>query len=85
MRLVFTPHGWADYLHWQTTDRSILRRVNRLLEDALRDPFGGIGKPEQLRHALAGAWSRRITEEHRLVYLVDGEDVVVLQARYHYG
>jgi toxin YoeB len=85
VRLVFTPHGWADYLHWQTTDRSILRRVNRLLEDALRDPFGGIGKPEQLRHALAGAWSRRITEEHRLVYLVDGEDVVVLQARYHYG
>jgi toxin YoeB len=85
VRLVFTPHGWADHLHWQTTDRSILRRVNRLLEDALRDPFGGIGKPEQLRHALAGAWSRRITEEHRLVYLVDGEDLVVLQARYHYG
>ncbi len=85
MRLVFTAHGWADYLHWQVTDRSILKRVNRLLEDALRDPFGGIGKPEQLRHALAGAWSRRITEEHRLVYLVDGEDLVVLQARYHYG
>jgi toxin YoeB len=85
VRLVFTPHGWADYLHWQVTDRSVLKRVNRLLEDALRDPFGGIGKPEQLRHALAGAWSRRITEEHRLVYLVDGEDLVVLQARYHYG
>ncbi len=84
MRLVFTPHGWADYLHWQAADRSVLKRVNRLLEDALRDPFSGIGKPEQLRHALAGAWSRRITEEHRLVYLVDGEDLVVLQARYHY-
>ncbi len=84
MRLVFTPHGWADYLHWQAADRSVLTRVNRLLEDALRDPFSGIGKPEQLRHALAGAWSRRITEEHRLVYLVDGEDLVVLQARYHY-
>lgn len=84
MRLVFTPHGWEDYLHWQHSDRSVLRRVNRLLEDVLRDPFEGIGKPEQLRHALAGAWSRRITEEHRLVYLADGDDLVVLQARYHY-
>ncbi len=85
MRLVFTSHGWADYLHGQATDRSVLKRVNRLLEDALRDPFSCIGMHEQLRHALAGAWSRRITEEHRLVYLVDGEDLVVLQARYHYG
>ena len=84
MRLVFTPHGWEDYLHWQSADRQVLRRVNRLLEDCARDPFDGIGKPEQLRHALAGAWSRRITEEHRLVYLVDGEDLVVLQVRYHY-
>jgi toxin YoeB len=82
--LVFTPLGWEDYLHWQNADRQVLRRVNRLLEDCLRDPFDGIGKPEQLRHALAGAWSRRITEEHRLVYLVDAEDLVVLQARYHY-
>ena len=84
MRLVFTSHGWEDYLHWQNADRQVLRRVNRLLEDCLRDPFDGIGKPEQLRHALAGAWSRRITEEHRLVYLVDAEDLVVLQVRYHY-
>jgi toxin YoeB len=84
VRLVFTPHGWEDYLHWQSADRQVLRRVDRLLEDCLRDPFDGIGKPEQLRHALAGAWSRRITEEHRLVYLADGDDLVVLQARYHY-
>ena len=84
MRLLFTPHGWEDYLHWQGADRQVLRRVNRLLEDCLRDPFEGIGKPEQLRHALAGAWSRRITEEHRLVYLVDHENLVVLQACYHY-
>lgn len=84
MRLVFTPHGWADYQHWQRTDRAVLKRVNRLIEDALRDPFTGIGKPEQLRHALAGAWSRRITEEHRLVYLVDEDDLVVVQVRYHY-
>ncbi len=84
MRLVFTPHGWEDYQHWVQTDRATPRRINRLIEDVLRDPFTGIGKPEQLRHALAGTWSRRITEEHRLVYLVDGDDVVILQARYHY-
>lgn len=84
MRLVFTPHGWEDYCHWQTADRTVLRRLNRLLDDVLRDPFSGIGKPEQLRNALAGAWSRRITDEHRLVYLVDGDDLVVLQARFHY-
>ncbi|MBK5307294.1 MAG: Txe/YoeB family addiction module toxin [Frankiaceae bacterium] len=84
MRLVFTPHGWDDYQHWVQTDRATLKRINRLIEDVLRDPFNGIGKPEQLRHVLSGAWSRRITEEHRLVYLVDGYDVVILQARYHY-
>jgi toxin YoeB len=85
MRLVFTSHGWDDYVHWQQTDRAMLKRVNRLIEDTLRDPFEGIGKPEQLRHALGGLWSRRIDEEHRLVYLVGGDDLVVLQARYHYG
>lgn len=85
MRIVFTPHGWDDYLFWQSSDRSTLKRINRLLEDISRDPFAGIGKPEQLRHALAGAWSRRIDEEHRLVYLIDGEDIVVVQARYHYS
>ena len=81
---MFTPHGWDDYTHRQTTDRSILKRIDRLIDDARRDPFAGIGKPEQLRHALSGTWSRRITEEHRLVYLVDGDDLVILQARYHY-
>lgn len=84
MRLVFTPNGWEDYQHWVQTDRATLKRINRLIDDVLRDPFTGIGKPEQLRHVLSGAWSRRITEEHRLVYLVDGDDVVILQARYHY-
>lgn len=84
MRIVFTPHGWEDYQHWVQTDRATLKRLNRLIDDVLRDPFTGIGKPEQLRHALSGAWSRRLTEEHRLVYLVDGDDVVMLQARYHY-
>jgi toxin YoeB len=84
VRLVFTPHGWSDYLHWQSTDKAMVKRINRLLEDTLRDPFAGIGKPEPLRHVLQGSWSRRIDGEHRLVYLVEGDDVVVLQVRYHY-
>ena len=62
MRLVFTPNGWEDYTHCLTADRFVLRRINRLIDDVRRDPFGGIGKPEPLKHALAGAWSRRITE-----------------------
>lgn len=84
MRLVFTPRGWDDYLWWQVNDNATLRRIDRLIDGALRDPAAGIGKPERLRHVLAGCWSRRINEEHRLVYLVDGDDLVVLQARYHY-
>ena len=82
--MVFTPNGWQDYTYWFSSDRATLKRINRLIDDIRRDPFEGIGKPEQLRHALAGAWSRRIDDEHRLVYLVDGDDVVILQARYHY-
>ncbi len=84
MRLVFTPNGWSDYTYWQAVDRQTLRRINRLIDDALRHPVTGIGKPEPLRHMLAGCWSRRITEEHRLVYFVDGDDLVILQARFHY-
>lgn len=84
MRLVFTPIAWEDYTHWQRTDRATVKRINRLINDTLRDPTTGIGKPEPLRHMLSGTWSRRITEEHRLVYLVDGDDLVILQARYHY-
>lgn len=84
MRLVFTPIGWEDYLYWQSHDKAMLKRLNRLLEETVRDPYEGIGKPEPLRHVLAGCWSRRIDEEHRLVYLIDGDDVVVLQSRYHY-
>jgi toxin YoeB len=84
VRLVFTPHGWADYLHWQSVDKKTLKRINRLIDDTMRDPFAGIGKPEPLRHVLQGCWSRRIDAEHRLVYLVEDEDLVILQARYHY-
>ena len=84
MRLVWDPSAWDDYKHWQTTVRRILKRINTLIDACLRDPFGGIGKPEQLKYGAQGAWSRRITDEHRLVYLVDGDDLIVLQARYHY-
>jgi toxin YoeB len=85
VRLVFTPHGWEDYTYWLSADRQNLKRINRLIDAALKDPFEGIGKPEPLRHLFAGVWSRRITQEHRLVYLVEGEDLIVLQARFHYS
>ena len=84
MRLVWVSSAWEDYTYWQKADRRILKRVNMLIDAALRDPFGGIGKPEQLKYGASGAWSRRITDEHRLVYLVAGDDLVILQARYHY-
>ena len=84
MRLVFTSNGWTDYRSWLRTDRRMLLRINRLIEDAMRHPFEGLGNPEPLRHALSGAGSRRISGEHRLVYLVDGDDLVILQARFHY-
>jgi toxin YoeB len=83
--LAWTVEAWEDYLYWQTQDRKTLRRINQLIADILRDdPFEGIGKPEPLRHALAGAWSRRIDEANRLVYVTDDTHVTVLQARYHY-
>lgn len=84
MKLAFTPQGWADYVHWETADRKILKRINRLIDDTLRDPYDGIGKPEALKHALAGVWSRRITDEHRLVYVPRNGEVIVVQARYRY-
>lgn len=84
MKVAFSGQGWEDYVHWQSADRQVLKRINRLIEDALRDPHQGIGKPEPLKYALAGAWSRRITDEHRLVYLPADDEIIVLQARYHY-
>lgn len=84
MRLVFSERAWEDYLHWQTTDRKLLTRINTLIREIQREPFTGIGKPESLKHALAGYWSRRITEEHRIVYRVEGDDLMLAQLRYHY-
>ena len=84
MMIKFHPQGWEDYQHWQQTDRAILRKVNHLIRDIERDPFSGIGKPERLQHDLGGYWSRRITDEHRLVYAVAGDTLDILQCRYHY-
>lgn len=84
MRLVFTSHGWADYCAWQRFDRAVLTRITRLIEDCLGGPFDGIGRPERLKYGIPDACSRRITDEQRLVYLVEGEDLIILQCRYHY-
>ena len=84
MRLIFSRDAWDDYLHWQKTDRKLLNRVNLLIQDILRSPFEGIGAPEPLKHGLTGYWSRRINGEHRLVYKVEGESVMIAQCRYHY-
>ena len=84
MKLVFDPAGWEDYQWWQVNDRRLLKRVNVLIDDALRDPTDGRGRPERLKHRASDVWSRRITQEHRLVYRVVQNDLVILQARFHY-
>lgn len=84
MRLVFSDEAWEDYLYWQTQDKRMVERINKLIQEVQREPFSGIGKPEPLKHALAGFWSRRITDEHRMVYRVDGSDLQIAQLRFHY-
>ena len=84
MRLIFAEQAWEDYQYWQNSDPKIVRRIHELIKDTTRHPFEGIGKPEPLHHALAGYWSRRITEEHRLVYKAAGGDLLIAQLRYHY-
>lgn len=84
MKVTFSSQAWEDYLHWQKTDRKLLARVNDLIKEISRTLFEGSGKPEPLRHALVGYWSRRITDEHRLVYKVEGDAVLIAQARFHY-
>ena len=85
MTLVFSSKAWDDYLYWQKTARAILKRINTLIRDIQRTPFEGIGKPESLKHGLAGYWSRRINDEHRLVYRVTDNQLFIAQLRYHYG
>jgi toxin YoeB len=83
VKIVFTPHGWTDYCSW-AGDRKTLTRINRLITEAARDPGAGTGKPERLSGDLAGFWSRRIDQEHRIVCTVHADDLVIVQARYHY-
>lgn len=84
MKLIFSENAWDDYLYWQKTDKKTLKRINQLIADVQRSPFEGIGKPEPLKHALSGYWSRRIDGEHRIVYRTDNDSVFIAQLRYHY-
>ena len=84
MKLIFSDHAWDDYLYWQKTDKKILRRINTLINETTRSPFEGVGKPEPLKHALSGYWSRRTNDEHRFVYKVSGDAILIAQLRYHY-
>lgn len=84
MNASFTENAWEDYLYWQKMDKKIVKRINELIKDIKRNPYEGIGKPEPLKYDLAGKWSRRITDEHRLVYQVEGNDLIVYTCRYHY-
>lgn len=83
-RLVWTNLAWSDYIYWQGQDKKTLKRINALVKDAMRNPEGGIGKPEELREGLSGFWSRRIDEVHRLVYAIDKDQLVIIACRYHY-
>jgi toxin YoeB len=85
MRLTFSTKAWEQYLYWQTTDKKILKRINLLIKDIHRTPHDGIGKLEPLKHGLSGYWSRRINDEHRLVYKYQDSTILIAQLRYHYG
>ena len=84
MKLIFAEKAWDDYLYWLKADKKILTRINNLIKDIKREPFEGIGKPEPLKHALSGYWSRRINAEHRIVYKVHDDSILIAQLRYHY-
>ena len=85
MNLVFSPQAWEEYQHWLQTDKKMIRRINELIKDAVRSHYDGIGKPEPLKHTLAGFWSRRITDEHRMVYRVLEGNLEIAQLRFHYA
>lgn len=85
MKLVFSEQAWDDYLYWQKTDTKMLERINTLIKEITRQPFTGIGKPEPLKHALSGYWSRRINDEHRVVYKIMDGALWIAQLRYHYS
>jgi toxin YoeB len=84
VKLIFAEKAWDDYLYWQKTDKKILSRINKLIKDIKREPFEGLGKPEPLKHALSGYWSRRINDEHRMVYKISDDSLLIAQLRFHY-
>ena len=84
MKLIFADEAWEDYLYWQKQDKRIVERINKLIRLTQREPYGGIGKPEPLRHALASFWSRRITDEHRMVYRVESDALMIAQLHFYY-
>lgn len=84
MKLIFAEAAWQDYCYWQQQDKQMLKRINQLIQEIQREPFTGIGKPEPLKHALSGFWSRRINDEHRIVYKVENEALLIAQLRHHY-
>ena len=84
MKLIFADAAWEDYLYWQRQDKRIVERIHKLIQEVQREPFFGIGKPEPLKHDFAGYWSRRITDEHRMVYKIEGDGLLIAQLRYHY-
>lgn len=84
MKLIFSDDAWDDYLYWQNSDRKIVERINKLIQEVRHEPFSGLGKPEPLKHALSGFWSRRITDQDRMVYRVEADALLLAQLRYHY-
>jgi toxin YoeB len=84
LKLTFSDDAWEDYLYWQKQDKRMVERVNKLAKEVQREPFSGVGKPEPLKHALSGFWSRRITDEHRMVYQIEDDNLLIAQLRYHY-
>lgn len=84
MNIKFTSNSWQDYIYWQKTDKAIVKKVNELIKEICRNPFEGIGKPEPLKYDLAGCWSRRISGEHRLIYQVENDEIIIIGCRYHY-
>ncbi len=84
MNLLFLKESWEDYLYWFQTDKTMTKKINTLIKECMREPFSGIGKPEPLKFEFSGCWSRRINQEHRLVYKVTDNDLIIIQCRYHY-
>jgi len=84
MRYIFVDESWEDYLYWQKTNKKYVKKINNLLKDILRTPFSGLGKPEPLKHKYRGFWSRRIDNEHRLIYAVKNDEILIAKCRFHY-